>query len=108
MVKNTDANYAAALSPVVASPTNRSTVENTQASTDDTNQGVALTADWTLTNHQLSSITAFRQWKNTQIGDSDQLAAPTPNFAGIADLGHVNSKQFSQEIRIKPLDHGFF
>ncbi len=65
VVKNTDANYAAALSPVVASPTNRSTVENTQASTDDTNQGVALTADWTLTNHQLSSITAFRQWKNT-------------------------------------------
>lgn len=108
VVKNTDANYAAALSPVVASQTNRSTVENTQASTDDTNQGVALTADWTLTNHQLSSITAFRQWKNTQIGDSDQLAAPTPNFAGIADLGHVNSKQFSQEIRIKPLDHGFF
>ena len=108
VVKNTDTNYAAALSPVVVSPTNRTTVENTQASTDDTNQGLALTADWTLDHHQLSSITAFRQWKNTQIGDSDQLAAATPTFAGIADLGNVDSRQFSQEFRIKPLDHGFF
>lgn len=108
VVKNTDANYAAALSPVTPSASNRDTVENTSASTDDTNQGIALTADWTLDHYLLSSITAFRQWKNTQIGDSDQLGAATVNFADIADWGTVNSKQFSQEFRIKPLEHGLF
>ncbi|KAA8735709.1 TonB-dependent receptor [Acinetobacter qingfengensis] len=107
VVRNTNANYAAALSPVVAHRENRETIENTSASTEDTNQGLALTADWTLENHQISSITAYRQWKNTQIQDGDQLSAATVNFAGIADLGTVNSKQFSQEIRIKPLAPGF-
>lgn len=103
VVKNSDANYAAALLPIVATIHNRTTSENVSASTDDTNRGLALTADWTVGNHLISSITAYRQWKNTQIGDSDQIANATPNFAAIADLGTVNSKQFSQELRIKPL-----
>lgn len=108
VVKNSNAAYASALQPIVAHAENRQVIENTSASTDDTNQGLALTADWTLQNHQLSSITAFRQWKNTQIGDGDQLSAATPSFAGIADRGDVNTKQFSQELRIKPLENGFF
>lgn len=104
VVQSNNANYSNALSPVHASKENRETIENTKASTDDTNWGIALNADWTLDEHQLSSITAFRQWKNTQIQDGDQLSAATPNYAQIADLGTVDTKQFSQEIRIKPLD----
>lgn len=108
VVKNTDTNYAAALSPIQATANNRETSENTSASTNDTNRGIALTADWTLDHHTISSITAYRQWKNTQIGDSDQIAQASTRFADIADLGTVNSKQFSQELRIKPLDFKWF
>nr|WP_235985926.1 TonB-dependent receptor [Acinetobacter baretiae] len=108
VVKNTDTNYAKALAPVQVSFDNRDTVENQSAKTEDRNYGLALTAEWTLEKYQLSSITAFRQWKNNQIADSDQLAKATVNFADVADLGHVNSKQYSQEFRIKPLDFGLF
>ena len=103
VVKNTNANYAQALGPIQVRPDNRETVEGTHSHIDDVNQGIALTADWTLDNHQISSITAYRKWLNTQIFDSDQLKDPTPNFADIADRGDVDSKQFSQELRIKPL-----
>ncbi|ANF83216.1 TonB-dependent receptor (plasmid) [Acinetobacter sp. NCu2D-2] len=108
VVKNTSASYAEALGPIRVGLENRETVEGTQSRIDDINQGIALTADWTLDNHQLSSITAYRQWKNTQIQDGDQLKEVTQNFADIADRGDVNSKQYSQELRIKPLDVGHF
>lgn len=108
VVKNTNASYATALGPVKPAPDNREGIENTEAYTEDTNWGLAVTADWTLDAHQLSSITAFRQWKNTQIQDGDQLSAATPDFADISDLGQVNTKQFSQELRFKPLNADVF
>lgn len=108
VVKNTSPAYAEALGPIHVDLENRTSVEGTQSHIDDVNKGIALTADWTLDNHQLSSITAYRQWKNIQILDSDQLKDVNQNFADIADRGDVNSKQFSQELRIKPLDVGNF
>ena len=104
VISNTNPAYTNALSPVIAHKENRETIENINSNTDDVNQGLAFTADWTLANHQLSSITAYRQWKNIQIQDGDQLAAATTSIAGISDRGDVNTKQYSQELRIKPLE----
>ncbi|MFT4021582.1 MAG: TonB-dependent receptor [Acinetobacter sp.] len=105
---NTSSSFASALSPVVASKTNRDTNTDINDSTEDTNKGVALTADYTTDNHQWSSITAWRQWRNRQIQDQDYLSAPTTSFSSIDDFGTVNSRQLSQEFRVKNLDDGFF
>lgn len=108
VAKNTDPKYPDYLGSIQIGTENRESIEGTQSHIDDVNQGLSFTADWTLDNHQISSITAYRQWENTQILDSDQLGAPNHHFADIADRGDVDNKQFSQELRIKPLSSDKF
>ncbi|GAA5018498.1 TonB-dependent receptor [Acinetobacter puyangensis] len=106
LVNSSNADYLQAIAPVVAGQENRK-VNSPQETVDDTNQGISFTADWFLDRHQISSITALRQWKNVQQPYYNYLPEATTQFALLHDRGEVDSKQLSQELRIASLEDGF-
>lgn len=72
--------------------------------------GVSLTADYTIANHVLTSITAYREWDNTEIREGDFTGAVTPAFVGnafarlhdnsVAGSGKQDASTFTQELRL--------
>lgn len=87
--------------PVVASEDNRIINQNLKTRVDDVNQGFSAQLDWSLGEHTLTSITAYRTWENTQIQDGDRLPAVLPGVqAQSHDRGDVDFNQFSQELRL--------
>jgi iron complex outermembrane recepter protein len=86
--------------------------QNLVTSTKEKSWGVSLQADIELGNHNLTSITSYRGWDNTEIRDGDWLdrayadqlqVAFAPGRVGLAqlhDFGPQTSKTFSQEVRI--------
>ena len=56
---------------------------------------------------QLTSITAFRAWKNTQFQDQDRLGTVYKQFSGVHDRGDLDFEQKSQELRIASPKGGF-
>jgi iron complex outermembrane receptor protein len=99
--------------PVVPRYGNRSLNNNFTPGTTDTNTGVSGTLDYKLGDYTLTSITAFRNWKNRQLRDGDfgsqsgqYVAVTSPGTPGATqnidqrDDGALNFKQYSQEIRI--------
>lgn len=89
----------AAVLPVVASSDNRKIDANTNTHVDDQNGGVSGQVDWTVADHTLTSISAYRWWNNDQVQDFDRTAASSVLNQAI-DNGHLSFNQFSQEIRI--------
>jgi iron complex outermembrane receptor protein len=100
----TSANTAAmnsALSPVIASTTNRQINSNYNTYADDTSYGAALQMDWNgAGNHKWTSITGYRRWNNTQFQDQTRLSTLTTNFPLQRDKGELSFNQVSQEIRV--------
>ncbi len=99
--------------PVVPRYGNRDLNNNFTPGTTDTNTGVSATLDYKLGDYTLTSITAYRNWKNRQLRDGDfgsqsgqYVAVTTPTTPGATqnidqrDDGRLNFKQYSQEIRI--------
>lgn len=87
--------------PVVASEDNRRINQNLKTRVEDVNQGLSAQLDWSLGEHTLTSITAYRTWENTQIQDGDRLPAVIPGVqAQSHDRGDVDFNQFSQELRL--------
>jgi len=101
-VVNESAALAAALAQagITASPSNRRTNTNFNTDVRDKNFGVALTAELTLGEYQLTSITGWRKWLNHQHQDYDSLSVLSAAFPQGEDFGDVNTRQFSQEIRL--------
>ncbi|MEN0036303.1 MAG: TonB-dependent receptor [Cellvibrio sp.] len=88
-------------SPVVASEENREINHNLKTHVEDENQGLSAQLDWSLGEHTLTSITAYRTWENTQIQDGDRLSAVIPNVQVQShDRGDVDFNQLSQELRL--------
>ena len=86
---------------VTPSADNRTTSSNLNTSVHDTNGGLSLQADWDLPgDFKLTSISAFRNWTNTQYQDYDELARPVIGLPQGADTGHVDFRQFSEEVRL--------
>ncbi|MDR6788521.1 iron complex outermembrane receptor protein [Sphingomonas sp. BE138] len=85
---------------IVAAPGNRRLATDIDTSVRDENYGGSLTADLALGDYQVTSITAWRQWLNHQRQDYDGLAQLTTTFPSGADDGSVDSRQFSQELRL--------
>ena len=100
--------YAAAVSPVVASPENRRINSDMKTRVQDTNQGVSAQVDYTMGGLQLTSITAHRTWKNTQFQDLDRLSSLSRSFAQTADRGDLDFSQTTQELRIASTGKQFF
>ncbi|MEH3103623.1 MAG: TonB-dependent receptor [Sphingomonas phyllosphaerae] len=85
---------------IVAGPGNRRLATDVDTNVRDENYGGSLTADLTLGDYQLTSISAWRQWLNHQRQDYDGLAQLTTTFPSGVDNGSVDSRQFSQELRL--------
>lgn len=72
--------------------------------TDEESWGASMQADYDLSDHTITSITAFRRWDNREIREGDWLdraAAYVGNgFAQLHDDGPQESKTFSQELRL--------
>ncbi len=93
---------AAALtaSGIRANASNRLTNNDTITDVRDENYGGSFTGDLMLGDYHLTSITGWRQWLNTQRQDYDSVAALSTAFPSGQDTGRVNTKQFSEELRL--------
>ena len=100
--------YAAAIAPVVPSPSNRRINSDLNTRVSDTNEGVSAQIDYTLGGHQITSITALRKWINTQFQDQDRQPGVTRNFVRSHDRGDLDFRQGSQELRIASTESGRF
>lgn len=101
--------YAAAVAPVVPSPTNNKIFSDMRTRVADTNSGFSGQVDWEMDGgYQLTSITAYRKWDNTQFQDQDRTATLYRQFARTADKGDLAFNQTSQELRIASPRTGSF
>ena len=101
------------LRPVVPGETNESVNNDTSPRTTDDNGGTSGQIDYKLDGFTLTSISAWRNWRNKQVRDGD-FGASFDNFVATAgagrnassmnlqqaDVGELNFNQFSQEFRI--------
>ncbi|MDR7048298.1 iron complex outermembrane receptor protein [Duganella sp. 3397] len=104
--KSTSAPFSAALAPVVASAENRQVVTDIPSDIRDTNKGLSAQVDWRLGGHTLTSITAVRDWDNAQytstsaIGNAAETGRITAAYPATRDIGTVDFRQVSQEVRL--------
>lgn len=106
-VRTSTAALTAAVLPVVASAQNTQIATNVLERVNDTNQGISAQIDANFAGGTLTSITAWRQWKNTQFQDLDGINTVYSALVGQADRGDLNSKQSSQELRWASKKGGF-
>jgi iron complex outermembrane receptor protein len=66
---------------------------------DNTSSGYSLTANWDVGDHVLTSITAYREWKNESIVDFDR-GDTNPLTLSFPSLPRTDQDQVSQELRI--------
>jgi iron complex outermembrane receptor protein len=93
--------FAAALAPVTPSATNRQINSDLHTRVSDKNSGLSAQVDWDIGGgFQITSITAARTWKNTQYQDGDRLGTVFRQFPQSHDVGNLDFKQASQELRI--------
>ena len=100
--------FAAALAPDVASATSRTINSSYFSHSLSKNDGVSEQLDWTKNEYVLTSISAWRGWKNTQFQDQDRLPAPSTAYPYQHDVGVINFNQYSEELRLASPKHGFF
>ena len=99
--------FAAAIGPVVPSPTNRRINSDMNTHVEDDNWGFAGQVDWDIGDYTLTSITAYRNWHNIQFQDGDRLGQIYQQFARSHDRGDLDFEQYSQELRIASPQGGF-
>jgi iron complex outermembrane receptor protein len=93
-----------ALLPLVPSPTLIDVNTNMGNNTVDRAYGHSLQVDWGLGGHSLTSITAYRGWKESSSIDDDF----TPqNFLGVSQPDSQRLHQFSEELRFTSPQQGF-
>nr|WP_272886966.1 TonB-dependent receptor [Phenylobacterium aquaticum] len=93
---------------LTASANNKTALAGVGSTVKDRNGGLSLEADYKAGDYVLTSITAYRYWKNHQLQDFDQLPTLNANFPSAIDNGLVDFKQSSQEFRLTSPKGGFF
>ena len=75
---------------------------NFVTTTKDETWGVSMQVDWALENFVLTSITAYREWDNTELRDGDFLSSGASHLSTfeLHDTGTQQFTQFSQELRV--------
>lgn len=74
--------------------------QNLVTRTEETTWGVSAQLDLEIGSHSLTSITAYRDWENTEIRDGDWLPQAYIGLNQLHDFGPQQAKTFSQEIRL--------
>lgn len=87
---------------VTAGPNNKVVNTTTDSRVVDDNYGGSLTLEYRPGDYAVTSITAYRQWRNHQTPDWDQrsIYSANPSFPQGFDDGYVHFNQFSQELRL--------
>jgi iron complex outermembrane receptor protein len=104
--KSTAAAFNAGIAPVVAGAENRQVNTDIPSDIRDKNKGLSAQVDYRFNGYTLTSITAVRDWDNTQytstsaIGNAAEVARITAAFPATRDIGTVEFKQASQELRV--------
>jgi iron complex outermembrane recepter protein len=78
----------------------REIAQNLVTRTRERGAGVSAQLDVDVGTHTLTSITAYREWENTEIRDGDFLPQPYVGFAQLHDRGPQDSNTLSQEVRL--------
>jgi len=78
----------------------RSIAQNLVTHTDETGYGFSMQADVELGQQTVTSITAYRDYANTEIRDGDFLPQAYVGFNQLHDNGPQTGNTFSQELRI--------
>ncbi|WP_156678562.1 TonB-dependent receptor [Sphingomonas profundi] len=105
------ANYLATQG-ITASLSNRTIRSSFVSEVRDKNYGGSVQADLSLGDFTVTSITAYREWKNRQHQDQDNFAdtaagLPPSGIPQGEDRGRVDFNQFSQEVRLTSPKGGF-
>lgn len=74
--------------------------QNLVTATKEEGWGVSGQIDFSLGSNTLTSITAYRNWDNTEIRDGDWLDRAYVGFNQLHDNGPQTSNTFSQELRL--------
>ncbi len=74
--------------------------QNLITRTEEESWGMSAQLDAELGEHSLTSITAYREWKNTEIRDGDWLPQAYIGLNQLHDSGPQKAKTFSQEVRL--------
>jgi iron complex outermembrane recepter protein len=74
--------------------------QNLVTRTKEVGYGFSLQGDFELGTQTVTSITAYRDYKNTEIRDGDFLAQPYAGFNQLHDFGPQVGHTFSQELRL--------
>jgi iron complex outermembrane receptor protein len=104
--KSTAAAFNAGIAPVVAGTENRQVNTDIPSDIRDKNKGLSAQVEYRFNGYTLTSITAVRDWDNTQytstsaIGNAAEVARITAAFPATRDIGTVEFKQASQELRL--------
>jgi iron complex outermembrane recepter protein len=90
------------LSGVTPSLDNTTISSDFPTSVHDKNGGASVQIDWDVgAGYHITSISAFRDWRNTQYQDYDQLSQPAVSgVPEVTDTGYLHFHQESEELRI--------
>jgi iron complex outermembrane receptor protein len=105
-LRSTSEAFSQAVAPVVPARENRSVNTDMPNDIRDTNKGVSAQIDWRRDGYTLTSISALREWDNTQytstsaIGNAADAARITAAYPATRDIGTVSFHQASQEVRL--------
>ena len=104
-VTGTNVTYATTAPVFTVLPTprgakTRQVSQNLTTSTKEKGWGLSGQADIGIGTHTLTSITAYREWNNTEIRDGDWLDKAYVGFNQLHDRGPQHSTTFTQELRI--------
>lgn len=102
------ASIADAIGPAIPGLENRQVATNVKERVEDTNKGLSAQIDWNVGKHTVTSITAQRWWDNVQFQDIDGTPGAWNQIAGLSDRGQLESKAFSQELRLASPKGGAF
>ena len=100
--------FAAALSPVSPGMDNTDINSNYDTSVHDDNGGISAQLDWALGGYQLTSISAWRKWDNTELQDQSRLPGAFTGLPEEHDRGDLAFNQESEEVRLTSPLGGFF
>ncbi|MFA6605740.1 MAG: TonB-dependent receptor, partial [Sphingomonas sp.] len=100
-------NASTAALPTPRGTDTREIAQNLTTRTRETGYGFSLQADIQAGTQTVTTITAYRNYKNTEIRDGDFLPAAYIGFNQLHDFGPQTGDTFSQEIRLTSPGHQF-
>lgn len=94
--------------PTPAGDKTRAVNQNLITRTKETGWGVSLQIDQEVGTQTVTSISAYRNYKNTEIRDGDFLPTAYVGFPQLHDVGPQTGNTFSQELRLTSPAKQFF